>query len=317
LRSKIILGSRGSELAMWQSVYVKKEIEKKNKNVFVEIINVKTTGDKIIKTALSRIGDKGLFTKELEFALLNKTIDFAVHSLKDLQTVIPKGLKLSAVIKRHKIEDVLIAKKKGTTINNLKEGAILATGSLRRKAQLLHLRPDLKIVELRGNVPTRIEKFLKSDWDAIVLARAGVERLGLTRYISSYISVNELLPAVGQGALGIEINSDNKFIDDILRPIHHEETNIAVSAERAFLRALEGGCQVPIGAYAQIKSNGLYLNGLVGSIDGTVTFRKELRGKKSMPDKLGKQLAKDLIKAGAGEVLKEIYRSSGRIKADE
>lgn len=312
MKTKIILGSRRSELALWQSNYVKKEIEKKNKNILVEIVNIKTKGDKILDAALSKISDKGLFTKELEVALLNKSIDLAVHSLKDLQTEIPKGLKLSAVTKRHKVEDVLIARKKGVTIKNLREGAVIATGSLRRKAQLLHLRPDFIIVELRGNVPTRIKKFFESEWDAIILARAGIERLGLTKYISSYISTRELLPAVGQGALGIEINSDNKLADEIMQSIHDENTFLETSSERAFLRALKGGCQVPIGAYAQVKSNGLYLDGLVSSTDGTITFRKELRGEKNNPDKLGKQLAKDLVKVGAGAVLKEIYQASGR-----
>ena len=310
MKTKLILGSRSSELAMWQSFYVKKEIEKKNRNISVEIINIKTTGDKILNTSLNKIGDKGLFTKELEVALLNKSIDFAVHSLKDLQTEIPKGLKLSAITKRHKVEDVLIAGKKGVTIKNLREGAVIASGSLRRKSQLLHLRPDFKIVEIRGNVPTRIKKFLNSEWDAIILACAGIERLGLTKYISSIISTGEILPAVGQGALGIEINSDNKLADEVMQSINHENTFLETSAERAFLRALEGGCQIPVGAYAKFKQNGLYLDGFAGSIDGTITFRKELRGKKSEPVKLGNRLAKDLIKAGAGIVLKEITRST-------
>jgi hydroxymethylbilane synthase len=310
LKTKIILGSRGSELAMWQSLFVKKEIEKKNKNVLVEIVNIKTTGDKILDVALSKIGDKGLFTKELEVALINKSIDIAVHSLKDLQTEITEGLKLSAVTKRHPVEDILIARRKETTLNDLKEGAVVATGSLRRRCQLLHLRPDINIIELRGNITTRIKKFITSDWDAIILARAGVERLGLKKHISSYISTEEILPAVGQGALGIEIHEDNKFLDEILQTIHHEETFIAIKAERSFLKALKGGCQVPIGAYAQIKTNGLYLDGLVGSIDGTITFRKEIKGNKKEAEKIGLRLAKNLVKAGAGTVLNEIYQIS-------
>jgi len=307
LKTKLIIGSRGSELALWQSNFVKKEIERKNKNVEVEIKIIKTTGDKILDVALSKIGDKGLFTKELENALLNKTIDLAVHSLKDLQTEIPDWLKLSAVTKRHSVEDVLIAGKKKITIDKLPENAVVATGSLRRRSQLLHLRPDIKIEELRGNVPSRIKKFLDSDWDAIILARAGVERLGLKRYISSYIPVTQILPAVGQGALGIEIRSEDKIVHEILQSIHHSETYAAVKAEREFLKVLEGGCQVPIGAYAQVKPTGLYLDGLVGAIDGSVTFRKELRGSKKEPEKLGKQLAKDLLKAGAKSILNEIY----------
>lgn len=308
-KKKIIIGSRGSDLALWQSNFIKKEIEKKNKTVSVEIKLIKTKGDKIIDVALSKIGDKGLFTKELEIELLDGNIDLAVHSLKDLQTDIPEGLKLSAVTKRHKVEDVLIARKKGITILDLKENAVVATGSLRRRSQLLHLRPDIKIVELRGNVPTRVKRFLESEWDAIILARAGIERLKLNKYISSYISPDIILPAVGQGALGLEIRSDNLVVDEILRSVHDETTYLAIMAERSFLKALEGGCQVPIGAYAEVRANGIYLDGLVGSVDGAVTFRKKLRGSKKNPQALGKQVASDLVAAGAGEVLSEIYNT--------
>ena len=310
MKQKIIIGSRGSDLALWQSNFIKKEIEKKNKNLKVEIIIIKTTGDKILDVALSKIGDRNLFTKELEVALLKKEIDLAVHSLKDLQTQLPKGLKLAAVTKRHPVEDVLIAGKKGVTLLSLKENAVIATGSLRRRSQILHLRPDIKIEELRGNVPSRIEKFLKSKWDGIILARAGVERLKLQKYISSVISTEEILPAVGQGALGIEINEENNFINKILQSIHHEDTFKAVLAERALLRTLEGGCQVPIGAFAEVKPNGLYLDSLVGSIDGTITFREKIRGSKNDPEALGKRLAKDLLKAGAKEILNAIYKTA-------
>ncbi|MHB1686359.1 MAG: hydroxymethylbilane synthase [Ignavibacteriaceae bacterium] len=309
MKSKIIIGSRGSELALWQANFVKKELEKKNKNVSVEIKIIKTTGDKILDVALSKIGDKSLFTKELEAALLSGQIDLAVHSLKDLQTQLPDGLKLAAVSKRHHVEDVLIARKKGTTLWSLKEKAVVATGSLRRKSQLMHLRPDIKITELRGNVPTRIEKFLKSDWDAIILARAGVERLKLSKHISSVISTEDILPAVGQGALGIEIREENKFVDEVLQSIHDEATYLAVLAERSLLRTLEGGCQVPIGAFAEVKPNGIYLDAMVGSLDGAITFRKKIRGSKKDSEKLGRNLAKDLLKAGAKEILDEIYVS--------
>jgi len=281
---KIIIGSRGSELARWQANFVKKEIEKKNKNVSVEIKIIKTKGDKILDVALSKIGDRSLFTKELEKELLSKKIDLAVHSLKDLQTDIPKGLKLAAVTKRHNVQDVLIAQKKGTTIFNLPDGATVATGSLRRKSQLLHIRPDLKIAELRGNVPTRIKRFLESDWDAIILARAGVERLKLNKYISSIIKTDVMLPAVGQGALGIETRTDNKIVNKIIKSLHHENTYKAVLAERALLKALEGGCQVPIGAYAEVTPTGLFLNALVGSLDGSLTFSKKMRGSKDNPE---------------------------------
>ena len=310
MKQKIIIGSRGSELALWQANFVKKELEKKNKNVAVEIKIIKTKGDKILDVALSKIGDKSLFTKELEIELINKNIDLAVHSLKDLQTEIPKGLKLAAVTKRHNVQDVLIARKKGTTILNLPDGATIATGSLRRKCQILHLRPDLNIVDLRGNVPSRIKKFMESDWDAIILARAGVERLKLNKYISSIIKTDIILPAVGQGALGIETRADNKIVNDIVKSIHHEDTYKAVLAERVLLKALEGGCQVPIGAFADIKQNGLFIDALVGSLDGSLTFRKKIRGSKYNPEKLGRELAKDLLKAGAKIILDEIYRTT-------
>ena len=277
---KIIIGSRGSQLALWQANFVRKELEKADRSISVEIRIIKTKGDKILDVALSKIGDKSLFTKELETYLIQRKIDLAVHSLKDLQTQLPNELKLAAVSKRHPVEDVLIAKKKGLSIEKLKENAVVATGSLRRRCQLLHLRPDVKIVELRGNVPSRIEKFLKSNWDAVMLARAGVERLGLKKYISSYISTDFILPAVGQGALGIETHIENDFVNALLQTLHDENTFKAVSAERSLLRTLEGGCQVPIGAYAEVKLNGLYLDALVGSLDGSCDIQKKSSGNK-------------------------------------
>lgn len=310
LKQKIIIGSRGSELALWQANYIKRELEKKNRNVRVEINIIKTKGDKILDVALSKIGDKSLFTKELEVELYAKRIDLAVHSLKDLQTQIPAGLKLAAVTKRHEVEDVLIARKKGMTIKSLPEFAVVATGSLRRRAQLLHFRPDITIIDLRGNVPSRIKKFLESEWDAIILARAGVERLNLKKHISSFIPKEEILPAVGQGALGIEIREDNKAVEEIIKSLHHEETYKAVIAERALLRTLEGGCQVPIGAFAEVKPSGLYLDAVVGSLDGSITYRKKIRGSKNDPEKLGEALAKDLLKAGAKEILNEVYQTA-------
>jgi hydroxymethylbilane synthase len=299
LKQKLIIGSRGSELALWQANYIK-----------VEITIIKTKGDKILDVALSKIGDKSLFTKELEVELLAKRVDLAVHSLKDLQTKIPEGLNLAVVTKRHAVEDVLIARKRDVTIKSLPEFGVVATGSLRRKSQLLHLRPDLTVLDLRGNVPSRIKKFLESEWDAIILARAGVERLNLKKHISSFIPKDEILPAVGQGALGIEIHKDNKIVKEIIQSIHHEETYKAVLAERALLKALEGGCQVPIGALAEVKPSGLYLDAIVGALDGSVTYRKKIRGSKNEPEKLGKSLAKDLLKAGASEILKEVYNTT-------
>jgi len=310
LKRKLILGTRGSELALWQANYVKKEIEKRNKNVHIEIKIIKTKGDKILDVALSKIGDKSLFTKELENELLLSKIDFAVHSLKDLQTQLPDGLTLAAVTKRHNVEDVLIGRKKGITIFTLPENAKVTTGSLRRKCQLLHFRPDIQVFDLRGNVPSRIDKFLNSDWDAIILARAGVERLRLNKYISSFIPKELFLPAVGQGALAIETREDNFIALEILKTIHDEDTFISIAAERNLLRTLEGGCQVPIGAFAEVKSNGLYMDAFIGSLDGSIIFRKKIKGSKNNPERIGKKLAKDLLKAGANKILNEIYNNS-------
>jgi hydroxymethylbilane synthase len=308
-KKNLVIGSRGSELALWQANYIKNELEKLDSNLKIEIKLIKTKGDKILDTALSKIGDKGLFTKELEIKLLNDEIDLAVHSLKDLQTKIPKGLELACITKRHKVEDVVIARKKGTTVHNLKYGATVATGSLRRKAQLKHLRPDINTVELRGNVPTRIEKFLNSDWDAIILARAGVERLKLNKYISSIIDREVMLPAVGQGALGIEIKRTNTFAKKAVKKLNDNNTFAAVTAERSFLKALEGGCQIPIGAFAEVRKSGLFLSGIVASVEGDITLRKTIRGSKNNPELIGRKLAKDMIKAGAREILKSIYES--------
>ena len=310
IKKRLIIGSRSSDLALWQTNYIKSQIEKYNRHVEVLTKLVKTKGDKILDVALSKIGDKGLFTKELELELLSGNIDIAVHSLKDLETRIPEDLKLAAVTKRHAVEDVLIARKPGTTIKTLSYGATVATGSLRRKAQLQYIRPDIHVVDLRGNVPTRIKKFIDSEWDAIILARAGVERLKMGKHISSIINVDEILPAVGQGALGIEIKKDNTFADEIVQTIHHENTFSAVSAERSLLKALEGGCQVPIGAYAEVKLNGLYLSAMIGSIDGKIQYKKKIRGSKKDPERIGQTLANDLLEAGGKEILDEIYRTA-------
>ena len=313
MKNKFIIGSRGSELALWQANFIKGELEKNNDNISVEIKIIKTKGDKITDVALSKIGDKSLFTKELENELLENNVDIAVHSLKDLQTQIPKGLKLAAVTKRHPVDDVLIAKEKNVTLKKIRQNGVVATGSLRRRSQLLNLRPDINVVELRGNVPTRIEKFLDSDWDAIILARAGVERLGLEKNISSFISKNEILPAVGQGALGIEIRESDKDTAAILKSVHDQETLFAVLAERSLLRTLEGGCQVPIGTYSEIKGEELYLKAYVGSVNGKVAFRDSISGKKEEAEKLGKDLANKLLNAGAKEILAEIFKAA-RIK---
>lgn len=309
-KEKVIIGTRGSELALWQANFIKKELEKANKNLDVELKIIKTKGDKILDVALSKIGDKGLFTKELEQQLLDNKIDLAVHSLKDLQTTLSEGLKIGAITKRHDVEDVFIGRKKGLTIFDIKEGGTVATGALRRRSQLKHLRPDLNIVELRGNVPSRIQKFLDSNWDGIILARAGVERLKLNKNISSIIPLDYMLSAPGQGALGIEIRDNDDRIAEIVKVLHNQDCAIAVRAEREFLKALEGGCQAPIAAYATVQPNGLVLDGFVGSLDGSITYRKRIRGKKSAPEALGTKLALEILNAGAKDILDEIFKEN-------
>ncbi len=307
---KIRIGTRQSKLALWQTEHVKSELMRHHPGIEVEVIHINTKGDKILDVALSKIGDKGLFTKELETALLEGQVDLAVHSLKDLETNMPKGLALAAVSKRHDVNDVLIARKKGTTIDSLPENGTVATGSLRRRSQLLNLRPDLKVAELRGNVPTRIQKFLDSDWDAIILARAGVERLGLEEHISSIIPIDLMLPAVGQGALGLQTREDDVESMKIVDCLHDNNIFAAVSAERAFLRQLEGGCQVPIAAHAITKPNGLFLKAYIGTIDGTQAMRGYVRGSKYEAEELGIGLAKDMFDDGGREIIATIDRIS-------
>lgn len=307
---KIRIGTRQSKLALWQTEHVKSELMRHHPGIEVEVIHINTKGDKILDVALSKIGDKGLFTKELETALLEGQVDLAVHSLKDLETNMPKGLALAAVSKRHDVNDVLIARKKGTTIDSLPENGTVATGSLRRRSQLLNLRPDLKVAELRGNVPTRIQKFLDSDWDAIILARAGVERLGLEEHISSIIPIDLMLPAVGQGALGLQTREDDVESMKIVDCLHDNNIFASVSAERAFLRQLEGGCQVPIAAHAITKPNGLFLKAYIGTIDGTQAMRGYVRGSKYEAEELGIGLAKDMFDDGGKEIIATIDRIS-------
>lgn len=265
-KKDFIIGSRGSELALWQAEFVKKSLENNFPEINLEIKIIKTTGDKLLDVALSKIGDKGLFTKQIETALLEKEIDLAVHSLKDLQTLQPKGLTIGAVSKRETPNDVLISKKY-KTIDDLPKNAKVATGSLRRKSQLLHYRPDLQIFEIRGNLNTRFQKFDESDLDAMILAFAGVHRLKMDERISQIIPFEIMLPAVGQGAMAVEIRDDDADSIEILKTLNDVETRFCVTAERAFLRTLEGGCQVPIGANAVIKNDKIELEGFVRPFD--------------------------------------------------
>ena len=299
---KIIIGTRGSELALWQTNFVRETLERHFPDINLETKIIKTTGDKLLDVALSKIGDKGLFTKQIENAMLSGEIDLAVHSLKDLQTVQPEGLCIGAISKRETANDVLISKKY-KTIDELPRGARVATGSLRRRSQLLHYRPDLEIFEIRGNVPTRIAKFEESDLDAMILAFAGVHRLGLDAHISQIIPFEIMLPAVGQGAMAVEIRQEDAELHKILQIINDEETFQCATAERAFLRSLEGGCQVPIGANATIQNGEIHLQGLVGSLNGALILREKISGAKTDAKNLGEKLARILIEKGANEIL--------------
>ena len=304
MREKLIIGSRGSDLALWQTRFVKAKLEELFPALKLEIEIIKTTGDKMLDVALAKIGDKGLFTRQIETALLNREIDLAVHSLKDLQTVQPEGLTIGAVLAREMPNDVLISKRYAS-IDDLPKGARVATGSLRRKSQLLHYRPDLQIFEIRGNVPTRIKKLEESNLDAMILAFAGVHRLGLDSYIKQIIPFETMLPAVGQGAMAVEIRSDDVKIRELLQKLNDPETNFCITAERAFLRTLEGGCQVPIGANAFLESDKIFLEGMAGNLEGIVNLRDSISGDKKDAADLGRQLAQRLIERGANRLLEE------------
>ncbi len=304
MKRKYIIGSRGSELALWQTHHVKATLEKHFPELNLEIKIIKTTGDKLLDVALAKIGDKGLFTKQIETALLSGDIDLAVHSLKDLQTVQPEGLTIAAVSKRELPNDVLISAKYGS-IDELPKGARVATGSLRRKSQLLHYRPDLEIFEIRGNVPTRIAKFEDSDLDAMILAFAGIHRLNLDAHIAQIIPYDIMLPAVGQGAMAIEIREDNADLRELLNVLNDKETEICITAERAFLRSLEGGCQVPIGANAVLRNSEIHLEGMIGNLSGSINWREKIVGNQIDAENLGIRLAQSLIEKGATEMLEK------------
>jgi len=309
---ELVLGTRGSQLALWQTGHVRSRLIASIPDLAVRVEVIKTLGDKILDSPLSRIGDKGLFTKEIEHALLERRIDFAVHSLKDLPTNLPEGLAIGAVLEREEVRDVFIANpgRAVESLANVPPGGTIATGSLRRKSQLLAHRPDLKIVDIRGNLNTRMSKLDASDWDGMVLAFAGVKRLGWEQRVTEILPLDVMLPAVGQGALAVEIRSDDDDTRTIVHTLHHAATEQAVLSERAFLRYLEGGCQVPIGTHARIERGELRLDALVGSLDGRRTVRGSISGPPEQADQLGTLLARQLLDKGAREILDEIRRNA-------
>ena len=303
MKDRLVIGSRGSQLALWQTNFVKTNLENLFPDKSFEIKIIRTTGDDQLESALSKIGDKGVFTRQIEAELLSGGIDLAVHSLKDLQTEQPQGLKIGAVCEREVPNDALVSKQ-GVSIDDLPRNAKVATGSLRRRSQLLHHRPDLEIAEIRGNVPTRLKKFDESNLDGVILAYAGLKRLGFESRISEVIPFNIMVPAVGQGAIAVEVREKDKQTIEILEKLEHRQTRVCVTAERAFLRTLEGGCQVPIGAYAFLEGGQIVLEGVVGSLDGTMIFREKTTGRDA--ESLGTDLAEALIEKGAGRLLEEI-----------
>jgi hydroxymethylbilane synthase len=306
-RNKIIIATRASMLALWQAEWIKSQIKNIYPDTEVELNKIKTTGDKILDVPLAQVGGKGLFVKEIEEAMLRGEADLAVHSMKDVPTDLPEGLHLSAICKREDPRDAFIAGAGISSFNDLPQGGHVGTSSLRRMCQLLNRRSDIKITQLRGNVDTRLRKLADGEFDAIILATAGVKRLGYESRITEKLSIEISLPAIGQGAVGIECRNDDEFINSLLGKLNHDDTWICVIAERAFLKKLEGGCQVPIAAYAQLKDGKLIIEGLVGSLDGKTLIKESMQGKPEEAESLGTILAEKLLSQGAGEILAEVY----------
>ncbi len=312
---RIVIGTRGSDLALWQAQWVQHELERRIPGLGVELSIVKTTGDRILDSPLSKIGDKGLFTKEIEIALLDRRIDVAVHSLKDLPTLTPDGLAIGAITEREDVRDAFIPHpdKRHSSFAGLPRGAVVATGSLRRKSQLLNLRPDLSIADIRGNLRTRFSKLAASEWDGMLLASAGVRRLGMESHVGFFFEPDDLLPAVGQGTLGIEIRTGDERIASIVETLNHRPTASAALAERALLRRLEGGCQIPIGAYGKTDGRTLRLDGVVSSLDGRTLVRDSISGPESEPDTIGRALAERLLDKGAETILQSIRPDTAKV----
>jgi hydroxymethylbilane synthase len=306
LRKQIRLGTRASALALWQAEWVKSELEKKYPGVTVTLTKIKTTGDKILDVPLAKVGGKGLFVKEIEEAMLANEIDIAVHSMKDVPTFFPDGLHLSCITKREDARDALLSRNH-VKFKDLPKGANIGTSSLRRQAQLMSVRPDFVIHQLRGNVDTRLRKLKEGQYDAIILAAAGVNRLGLAENVTEYMDTELSLPAIGQGALGIECRVDDRELNDMIAFFNHADTRVAVTGERALLRKLEGGCQVPIACYGQIKDGTVHLTGLVASVDGKRIIKESLSGAPDKADALGVALAEKLLSRGADVILREVY----------
>ena len=303
------IATRKSALALWQANFVKALLEAAHPGLQVELVPMSTQGDKILDTPLAKIGGKGLFVKELETAMLEGRADIAVHSMKDVPVDFPEGLMLHTICRREDPRDAFVSNSY-QQLADLPQGAVVGTSSLRRQCQIKAIRPDLAIKDLRGNVNTRLAKLDAGEFDAIILASAGLIRLGFENRIASFLEVGTSLPANGQGAVGIECRTADLAVQQLLAPLEHKETRICVLAERAMNRKLQGGCQVPIGAFAVLQQNELWLRGLVGQLDGSEILRSEIKGEAAQAEQLGAQLAEQLLALGADRILDAVYRQA-------
>lgn len=305
MNNPIKIGTRGSKLALWQANWVKSALKKKFPSTPVELIIIKTQGDKILDVPLAKVGGKGLFVKEIEQALLTRRIDIAVHSMKDMPADIPQGLSIGAIPERENPLDVFISRN-GNGFSELDAGSVIGTSSLRRGAQLRHARPDLVIRSIRGNLDTRLKKLESENFDALVLAAAGVKRLNFEQKITEYLDPAIMLPAIGQGALCIENRKDDSTVGPLVASLDHASTRAVVAAERAFLNRLEGGCQVPIAGHGRISEKQLILTGLVAEIDGSRVIKGENSGPLNSPESIGIDLAEKLLARGADKILENL-----------
>ncbi len=308
LSGRVVIGTRGSTLALWQTQYVVERLRDASPELDVQVETIQTRGDLVRDRALSQVGGKGLFVKEIENALSSGEIDLAVHSLKDMPTEQPQGLTLGAILERADPRDALVVRGGKGDLGSLPPRARVGTSSLRRRAQLLAARPDLQVLDLRGNVDTRLRKLREGQYDAVVLAVAGLVRLGHSDAIGQSLPVELMLPAVGQGALCVEVRADDAATGDLIASLDHPATRQAAAAERAFLRRLEGGCQVPIGAYAEVRDNRLHLQGLIAALDGSRLVRDEVRGPAAGAAGMGSDLAERLLAAGGEAILEGVRR---------
>ncbi len=307
-RTHLTIGTRGSKLALWQSEYIGARVAEIT-GLPVEIKIIKTTGDKILDVPLAKVGGKGLFTKEIEVELEAGTVDLAVHSMKDVPTALPEGLVIAAMPQRVDPRDAIVSGA-GYTLATLPAGGRVGTSSLRRVAQVRALRPDVEIVDVRGNLDTRMRKAENGEVDAVILAAAGITRMGWADRITHYIPTAQMVSAVGQGAIGVEIRESDEFMADVCRRLAHADTMTCVSAERVVMSTLEGGCQVPIGAYARLDDGLLVMDAVVGSVDGKRILRDHMEGVATDPEGLGRKMVARLLDLGAAEILAEIRDAS-------